>query len=124
MLYLTHHLGDKKDRTNFAFCPPDGNYGTIDAYEWKCPKGPNGKKRKKAQYFSNPDVCHEEVPTGDAYNNNAGHMIENRFKYRDVGSNCLDGNPDEKWKFGKKCKNGEKSFEVPINKLEGNIYCN
>ena len=48
-------------------------------------------------------------------------MTENRFKYRDVGSNCLDGNPDEKWRFGNKCKNGEKSYEVPINLLEGNI---
>jgi len=52
--------------SNFAYCPPDGNYGTIDSYPWECAKGPNGKHRVKAPYFSNPKVCHEGVPTGDA----------------------------------------------------------
>ena len=49
-------------------------------------------------------------------------MTANGFKYGDVGSNCLDGNPDEKWKFGNKCKSGQKSYEPPFNKLEGNLH--
>ena len=115
-------------RTNFAFCPPRGNYGTICAYQWTCPNGPNGQPRKRAPYFSNPKVSYEGVPTGDAKNNNAAYMTSERFSHRDDGNNCFDGKPDYKWmnfkdngKIGNNCKNGQKSFEPPINKCEGNV---
>ena len=93
---------------------------------WNCPKGPNGENRKKVPYFSNPNVCYEGVHTGDAYNNNAAFITENRFKFRDVGSNCLDGVPNEEWNFGKICINGETSYTPAINKSEGifTLYTN
>ena len=115
-------------RTNFAFCPPDGNYGTIDSYPWMCKPGPNGKTRGKAPYFSNPDVNFEGVPTGDSQNNNAGRMRKMRFEYRDAGSNCLNGKPDDKWmnfdpdgSIGNNCLNGESSYEVPDKYAKGNF---
>ena len=108
-------------RTNWGFCPPNGNYGTIEAYVWGCQYGPNGKKRKKAPHFSNPNVCYEDVATGDANNNNAAYITTNRFKSRDLGTNCLDGKPDENWKFGKYCNKGQMSYEPAINYSEGII---
>ena len=91
-----------------------------------CPKGPNGKSRERAPYFSNPDVSYEGVPTGDSQNNNAARMREMRFEYRDAGSNCMDGKPDQKWmnkdpdgKIGNNCANGEHSYEIPVNDTRG-----
>ena len=91
-----------------------------------CPNGPNGHARQEAPYFSNPNVFHEGVPTGDSENNNAGYMTEKRFEFRDAGSNCLDGFPDEGWmnfeadgKIGNNCPNGETSFEPSSDKNEG-----
>ena len=53
-------------------------------------------------------------------------MTEKRFEFRDAGSNCLDGFPDEKWmnfepggKIGNYCPNGETSSEKPGNPNEG-----
>ena len=47
-------------------------------------------------------------------------MTEKRFEFRDAGSNCLDGFPDEKWmnfkpdgKIGNNCTNDETSSETP-----------
>ena len=37
------------------------------------------------------------MATGDLEHNNAGYMTDKRFEFRDAGSNCLDGFPDEKW---------------------------
>ena len=98
--------------SNFAYCPPEGNYGTIDSYPWECGKGPNGKRRFKAPYFSNPKVCYQGVPTGDAYNNNAEFISRNRFKTQKFGTNCLDGNPTPNWKYKSNC-NGEQTFFEP-----------
>ena len=109
---------------NFGFCPPNGNYGTIEAYEWNCPNGPNGKYRKKAKHFSNPNVLYQGVATGDDNNNNAAYMTDNRFKFRDVGTNCLDGHPDDNWNFGNNCNKGQTSYEPPINYCEGIIIFN
>ena len=106
--------------TNFGYCPPDGNYGTIISYEWHCSNGPNGKKRAKAPYFSNPSVCHEGVPTGDDNNNNAEAMTKNRFKIQNFGTNCLDGNPTSEWKFKSNCKDGQSHFEPKIDISKGN----
>ena len=118
-----HHLRPKhvqsKTRTNFGFCPPNGNYGTIEAYEWRCPNGINGNKRKKAYYFSNPNVFYERVATGDANNNNAAYMTTTRFTSRDLGTNCLDGRPDDDWNIGFNCNIGQTSYEPPINYCEG-----
>ena len=86
---------------------------------WNCPKGPNGEKRKKVPYFSNPNVCLEDVPTGDTYNNNAEFITKNRFQSQNVGSNCLDGVPNKEWNFRKTCKNGQTSYSPAINKSEG-----
>ena len=113
-------------RTNFAFCPPGANYGTLDSYPWDCEPGPNGETRGKVPYFSNPDIIYEGVPTGDDQNNNAKRMREMRFEYRDAGTNCLDGKPDEKWMnfdsdgtIGNNCPNGEQSYEIPISETQG-----
>ena len=127
-------LGYTGTGTHFAFCPPDANYGTIDSYPWACPQLPDGGYRESAPYFSNPSVNYQGIATGDAEHNNAGYMIEERFAFRDAGSNCLDGNPDEKWMtklangewdpegtIGNNCPNGEESFEPPLSLSEGNI---
>ena len=60
------------------------------------------------------------MATGDSEHNNAGYMTEKRFEFRDAGSNCLDGFPDEKWmnfkpdgKIGNNCTNDETSSETP-----------
>ena len=85
-----------------------------------CPNGTNGKWREKAPYFSNPDVCYQEVPTGDLKNNNAGYITKNRFKSRDKGSNCLDGKPNEDWEFGDNCLEGKASyFHPPVDRYKG-----
>ena len=119
-------LGYSGTRTNFAFCPPDGNYGTLDSYPWMCEPGPNGESREKAPYFSNPDVSYEGIPTGDSQNNNAARMREMRFEYRDAGSNCLDGKPDQKWmdfdpegNIGNNCLNEEHSYEISDTDTRG-----
>ena len=82
--------------------------------------------RGKVPYFSNPDIIYEGVPTGDDQNNNAKRMREMRFEYRDAGSNCLDGKPDEKWMnfdsdgtIGNNCPNGETSYEIPVSETQG-----
>ena len=59
------------------------------------------------------------MPTGDHKNNNAAYITANRFKVRAIGSNCLDGKPDDKWNFGENCKKGQSSYEPPIDKSEG-----
>ena len=116
-------LGYTGDRTNFAFCPPGGNFGTIDAYMWNC-----DGKRGKVPYFSNQNVKVDGFRTGDAKNDNAKFMTEERFKSRDAGTNCLDGKPDDAWmkfkdggKIGNNCPRGEKSFEVPLSVSKGKI---
>ena len=108
-------------KTNFGYCPPDGNYGTIISYPWHCNKGTNGKTRVKAQYFSNPKVCHEGVPTGDDNNNNAEEMSKNRYKIQDFGTNCLDGNPTYEWKYKRNCNDGQSQFEPKIDLSKGNL---
>ena len=119
-LYYGLQLEEQEKGTNFAYCPPKGNYGTIDAYQWTCSKGPNGKTRQKAPHFSNPDVYYQGVPTGDLLNNNAGYITNNRFKSRDKGSNCLDGKPNENWEFGDNCLEGKSSyFHPPIDQSKG-----
>ena len=110
-----------KENKNFAFCPLGGNYGTIDSYPWKCDKGPNGRDRIKAQYFSNPKVCHEGVPTGDLDNNNAEYISKNRFKIQNFGSNCLDGNPTSEWKYKSNCNDNQELFVPEIDKSKGNL---
>ena len=87
-----------------------------------CPNGTNGKWREKAPYFSNPDVCYQGVPTGDALNNNAGYITKNRFKSRDKGSNCLDGKLNRNWEFVNNClEENISSFHPSINKSEGDF---
>ena len=55
-------------------------------------------------------------------------MTEERFHFRDAGTNCLDGKPDEKWMnfdadgtIGNNCPNGEESFQPPLSLTEGNL---
>ena len=55
-------------------------------------------------------------------------MREMRFEYRDAGTNCLDGKPDEKWmnfdsdgKIGNNCPNGEHSYELSVNDSQGKV---
>ena len=118
--HFVKYLDEREYRTNFAYCPPNSNYGTIDAYPWTCPDRPNGKSRRKAPFFSNPDVCFEGVPTGDSQNNNAAFITKNRYKNRDKGSNCLDGKPNENWEFGNNClERSLTSFHPPFNDSEG-----
>lgn len=116
---FTDDFPEEQDENNFAYCPPNGNYGTIESYPWKCRNGPSGEPRVKAPYFSNPKVCHEGVPTGDVYNNNADFISKSKFKIQNVGSNCLDGNPTSEWKMKSNCNSDEKVFDPPINKLKG-----
>ena len=113
-LVFTYNLGYDGDRTNFAYCPPDGEYGTIEAYVWNCAPGPSGEGRSNAPYWSNPDVEFEGTATGSEIANNAKFMTEARFISSRAGSKCLDGNPDKKWmefdakgKIGNNCPNGE-----------------
>ena len=87
-----------------------------------CAPGPNGEQRVQIPYFSNPDVIFEDVPTGDAEDNNVGTMRRMRFEYQNAGSNCLDGKPDKMWMdlnpdgmIGNNCPNGESSYIVPID---------
>ena len=65
-------------------------------------------------------------PTGDALNDNAKFVTEERFTSRDAGTNCLDGKPDAAWMnfessgtIGNNCPNGETSFTVPLSLSEG-----
>ena len=55
-------------------------------------------------------------------------MREMRFEYRDAGTNCLDGKPDEKWMnfdpdgtIGNNCQNGESSYEISVNDTQGTV---
>ena len=114
-------LGYEGDRTNWAFCPPDADWGTIDAYMWTC-----SGNRGKVPYFSNQNVKYNGIATGDAENDNAHYVIEQRFDSRDAGTNCLDGKPDDAWmngedggQIGNNCPSGEASFEVPLSWSEG-----
>ena len=116
-------------RTNFAYCPPDGEFGTIEAYVWNCAKGPSGESRGKVPYWSNPNVMIDGVATGTETDNNAGTMIEGRFDSAAAGTNCLDGNPDDAWMrgdpsglIGNNCPNGEASYELPLSESLGNTY--
>ena len=90
-------LGYTGDQTHWAYCPPDAPYGTIDSYPWVCPKTASGDYRESAPYFSNANVIYKGFATGNAENDNAAYMTEERFHFRDAGTNCLDGKPDEKW---------------------------
>ena len=120
MLHIT--VGYTGSRTNFAYCPPNGEYGTIEAYVWNCAPGPSGESRGKVPYWSNPAVELQGVATGSDDENNALFMIEGRAASAAAGTNCLDGNPDEAWmKFesggviGNNCPNGEASYEHPLS---------
>ena len=120
MLHIT--VGYTGSRTNFAYCPPNGEYGTIEAYVWNCAPGPSGESRGKVPYWSNPAVELQGVATGSDDENNALFMIEGRAASAAAGTNCLDGNPDEAWmKFesggviGNNCPNGEASYEPPLS---------
>ena len=116
------NAGYTGSRTNFAYCPPNGEYGTIEAYVWNCAAGPSGEDRGKVPYWSNPAVELQGVATGSDDENNALFMIEGRAASAAAGTNCLDGNPDEAWmKFesggliGNNCPNGETSYEPPLS---------
>ena len=70
----------------------------------------------------------EGVASGTATDNNAGYMTEERFNSAAVGTNCLDGNPDEAWMngeasgtIGNNCPNGETSYEPPLSESLGKI---
>ena len=97
--YFWNISGYDKDRSNYAYCPLNAEYRTIDAYVHRkyCPPGPSKKLRRKAPYFSNPNVYFEGVATGSSLANNAKYMTDNRFYYASKGTNCLDGEPNEKW---------------------------
>ena len=78
-------------------------------------------------YWSNPDVELEGAATGSEIANNAKFMTEERFISAAAGSNCLDGNPDDKWMnfdsegtIGNNCPNGEESYEPPLTLSTGN----
>ena len=121
-------LGYTGPQTNFAYCPPDGEYGTIEAYVWNCAKGPSGENRGKVPYWSNPNVMFEGVATGTATDNNAGYMTAGRFDSAAAGTNCLDGNPDAAWMngeesgtIGNNCPNGETHYELPLSESLGKI---
>ena len=93
-----------------------------------CEPGPNGETRGRAPYFSNPDVIFEGVPTGDSQNNNAARMRQMRFEYRDAGTNCLNGKPDEKWmnfdpdgSIGNNCVDGHSSYVIPVEDTKGSF---
>ena len=124
--FVTYNLGYTGSRTNFAYCPPDGEYGTIESYPWDCTPGPSGHRRTKAPYFSNPDVTFDGAATGSEIANNARFITEQRFTSALAGSNCLDGDPDEKWmnfdsegRIGNNCPNGEESYEPPLTMSSG-----
>ena len=125
------NAGYTGSRTNFAYCPPNGEYGTIEAYVWNCAAGPSGEDRGKVPYWSNPAVELQGVATGSDDENNALFMIEGRAASAAAGTNCLDGNPDEAWmKFesggviGNNCPNGEASYEHPLSASLGKfILC-
>ena len=115
-------VGYTGKRTNFAYCPPDGEFGTIESYPWNCANGPSGKSRGKVPFWSSPTVTKDGVVTGTETDNNAGYIIEKRFESAALGTNCLDGNPDEAWmkdinsgNIGNNCPNGEKSFTPPLS---------
>ena len=117
--------GYDEQRTNYAYCPPGAEYRTIEAYVYPayCPKGPSGKFRKAAPYFSNPKVTFNWFATGSEKANNAALMTKERLNSAKKGSNCLDGNPTKAWMemssngnngIGSNCRNGENSYDPPI----------
>ena len=115
-------LGYTGPRTNFASCPPEGEFGTVESYPWMCDPGPSGEDRGKVPFWSNPNVMKDGVPTGTDKENNAGYIIEHRKESAAAGTNCLDGNPDEAWMkdvnsgtIGNNCPNGEKSYTPPLS---------
>ena len=123
-IYISDYTGSN---TNWAYCPPGGDYGTIEAYMWTCNPGPSGKSRGKIPNWSNPNVKVDGVATGTETENNAGYMTEQRFKSAEAGTNCLDGNPDEAWmhfkstgSIGNNCPNGKESYEPPLTSSIGN----
>ena len=87
-------LGNMNSRINHAYCPPDGEFGTIEAYVWNCHPGPSGEPRGKVPYYSNPNAQVDGVATGSQTENNAKYMTDNRFASASAGTNCLDGHPD------------------------------
>ena len=116
------NTGYTGSRTNFAYCPPDGEYGTIEAYVWDCAPGPSGVPRGKLPYWSNPNVEAEGVPSGSRDQDNARYITEERFTSAAAGTNCLDGNPDKAWMnfestgtIGNNCPNGEEFYEQPLS---------
>ena len=123
---LKFFLGNMNSRTNHAYCPPDGEFGTIEAYVWNCHPGPSGAPRGKLPYYSNPNVQVDGVATGSQTENNAKYMTDNRFASASAGTNCLDGHPDDAWmmfrsdgKIGDNCLNGEQFFEPPLESTRG-----
>ena len=56
-------------------------------------------------------------------------MRDERFTTAHAGSNCLDGNPDEKWMnfdsegtIGNNCPNNETSYDPPLSMSSGIIH--
>ena len=124
---FSYTIDNTWSQTNWAYCPPDGEFGTIVAYVWNCAPGPSGEERIRAPYFSNPNVMIDGVATGTDTANNAGYMIQRRFDKAAAGTNCLDGKPDEAWMkgessgtIGNNCPNGEASYEPPLSESVGN----
>ena len=118
--------GYKGTRTNFAYCPPDAEFGTIVSYPWRCKKGPSGASRGKVPFYSNPNVSKDGVVTGTDTENNAGYIKEKRYESAALGTNCLDGNPDEAWmkdinsgQIGNNCPNGEESYTPALSESLG-----
>merc|ERR1712106_790891 len=63
-----------------------------------------GPTRSRILHFSNPDVTYEGIATGDAENNNARAIMEDRDRTSKYGSNCYDGNPDEDGHMENMCR--------------------
>ena len=86
-----------------------------------CPNYQNGHTGK-IPYWSNPNVMFQGVATGSDTENNAGWMTKSRFDSAALGTNCLDGNPDESGKMKNNCPNGEESYEPPLSDSLGSNF--
>ena len=56
-------------------------------------------------------------------------MKEKRYESAALGTNCLDGNPDEAWmrdinsgQIGNNCPNGEESYTPPLSESLGKKF--
>ena len=91
---------DEYDEYNYGYCLPNSLYATVMAYSYNCP----APEREKILHFSNPEVTYEGLPTGDAENNNARAITEDRDRTSQYGSNCFDGQPDEQGNMVNLCR--------------------